>query len=182
VEFQARYCRGDIKGGIRPAYPALRQYWNWIADRLQTVGAITTPFGRQRHFFGDQRSDATLREAIAFVPQSMTADRTNLWLWKVWATLQDRIQLLAQTHDSITFQFREDDDIDEIVTIVLDLLGDIKLVDSKSQRVYMAPGAAKVGWNWAPESENNPAGLMKWRRGTQDRRSRPKGLERLMGG
>jgi len=182
AEFQARYCRGSSHDNIRPAYPALRQYWNWIADRLQTKGSITTPFGRQRHFFGDQRSDATLREAIAFVPQSMTADRTNLWLWKVWATLQNRIQLLAQTHDSITFQFREDDDIDEIVTIVLDLLGDIKLVDSKSLRAYMAPGAAKVGWNWAPESENNPAGLMKWRRGTQDRRSRPKGLERLMGG
>jgi DNA polymerase I-like protein with 3'-5' exonuclease and polymerase domains len=190
VEFQARYCRGSANSNIRPAYPALRQYWTWIADRLQTEGHITTPFGRKRHFFGDQRSDATLREAIAFVPQSMTADRTNLWLWKMWATLKDRIQLLAQTHDSITFQFREDDpDPDEIIDAVINLLNEIKLVDPKSQRVYVAPGAAKVGWNWAPYVHNsgearvgNPAGLIKWRRGTQDKRSRPSGLDRLIGG
>jgi DNA polymerase-1 len=180
VEFQARYCRGDSRGSIRPAYPSLRQYWSWIADRLQTVGSITTPFGRQRHFFGDQRSDATLREAIAFVPQSMTADRTNLWLWKVWATLSNRIQLLAQTHDSITFQFQEDDNIDEIVAQVLALLSEIRLVDPKSQRTYLTPGEAKVGWNWAPLSENNPAGLRKWKKGVSDERTRPSGLDRLI--
>jgi DNA polymerase-1 len=188
VEFQARYCRGSATAGIRPAYPALRQYWNWIAERIQTDGFITTPFGRKRHFFGDQRSDSTLREGIAFVPQNMTAERTNLWLWMAWARLQNRIQLLAQTHDSITFQVRESDDIDEIITTVLELLNEIKLTDPKSGRTYIAPGAAKIGWNWAPYSEassagpGNPGGLYKWKRGEYDRRSRPSGLERLLGG
>lgn len=180
VEFQARYCRGQTSRGIKPAYPALRQYWNWIAEKLQTTGEITTPFGRQRHFFGDHRSDSTLREAIAFVPQSMTADRTNFWLWSAWACLGNRIQLLAQTHDSITFQFLEGEDQDIIIYDVISLLKDIGLKDPKSGRLYVAPGEAKLGWNWAPYGKNNPGGLMKWKKGVRDERTRPSGLERLL--
>jgi DNA polymerase I-like protein with 3'-5' exonuclease and polymerase domains len=183
ADFQARYCRGSANSNIRPAYPALRQYWTWIADRLQTEGHITTPFGRKRHFFGDQRSDATLREAIAFVPQSMTADRTNLWLWKVWSKLGSKdIQLLAQTHDSITFQFPDKGPEIErsVIEYSLELLNEIRLVDSKSQRVYITPGEAKIGWNWAPVSKDNPGGLRKWKKGVHDERTRPSGLERLL--
>lgn len=189
VEFQARYCRGAAARGIKPAYPALRQYWNWIADKLQTTGLITTPFGRRRHFFGDHRSDSTLREAIAFVPQSMTADRTNLWLWKVWADLGDRdIQLLAQTHDSITFQFPDfSPEIErEVIEYSMELLRGIELIDPRSGRSYIAPGEAKTGWNWAPftlpgkAGQGNPGGLRKWKKGAADERTRPTGLERLL--
>jgi hypothetical protein len=174
VEFQARYCRGA--SNINPAYPCVRQYWNWIASQLQTEGSITTCFGRQRHFFGDRRSDATLREAIAYVPQSMTADRTNLWLWKVWARLGKKIQLLAQTHDSITFQFLESENQEEIISGVLSLLSEIYLTDPKSGRRYIVPGEAKVGWNWASYSPANPGGLRKWKPGAEDNRTRPSSL------
>jgi hypothetical protein len=183
AEFQARYCRGDIQGSIRPAYPVLKQYWNWIANQLQTTGLITTPFGRRRHFFGDTRNNATLREAIAFLPQSMTADRTNLWLWKTWAEIRKKdIQLLAQTHDSITFQFPDEGpDIEcSVIEYCLGLLNEIQLTDSKSGRTYIAPGAAKIGWNWAPASASNPGGLSKWKKEVSDLRSRPTGLGRLM--
>jgi DNA polymerase I-like protein with 3'-5' exonuclease and polymerase domains len=175
VEFQARYCRGSTTTNIRPAYPVIRQYWNWSADQLQTNGLITTPFGRKRHFFGDRRSDATLREAIAFTPQSMTADRTDLWLWKVWRDLGAKdVQLLAQTHDSITFQYEDNPDLERsVIEWILFLLSEIELRDPKSGRIYIAPGDAKVGWNWAPYSETNPAGLMKWKKGQTERRVRP---------
>jgi hypothetical protein len=113
----------------------------------------------------------------------MTADRTDLWLWKVWAELGKRdIQLLAQTHDSITFQFREDNpDIERsVIEYALGLLNEISLTDPKSGRIYIAPGAAKVGWNWAPFSKSNPGGLYKWKKGVLDERSRPSGLDRLL--
>lgn len=167
-EFQRRYLL---------AYPALPRYWQWVGQKLQTEGMLHTPFGRTRHFFGDPRSDSTLREAVAFIPQSMTGDRTNFWLWKVWARLGNRVQLLAQTHDSITFQFWEEDSIDEIISRILELLSEIKFYHK--DRVYQTPGEAKVGWNWAPWSEANPEGLKKWKSGVADQRIRKNGLERL---
>src|SRR5215469_5340621 len=55
-DFQSRYCRGP-----NCAYPCLPRYWQWIAEQLQTIHCLTTPFGRQRHFFGRSDDDATLR-------------------------------------------------------------------------------------------------------------------------
>ena len=115
-DFQSRYCRGPSA-----AYPCLPQYWNWIAEQLQTTHIITTPFGRRRHFFSRPDDDATLREAIAFVPQSTTADRMNLGLWRTWK-YEPRAELLAQTYDSITFQYDERHDESEIVGHVLELI------------------------------------------------------------
>jgi len=173
VDFQNRYCRG-----ARCAYPALQRYWEWAISRLQLEGFITTPFGRTRHFFGDPKAGDTHREAIAFSSQSMTADRTNLWLWRTWHK-ERRVQLLAQTHDSITFQFAEEEDADAIISTVLDLLH-IPLFDPKTGRKYVAPGEAKIGWNWAPYHEKkNPGGLTKWKLGRPDLRVRPTPSQRL---
>ena len=106
-DFQARYCRGDAARGISPAFPGIPRWWGWTAEQLQTTRCLTTPFGRRRHFFGRPGDDTTLREAIAFLPQSTTADRMNLGLWRVWRQLElgGPVQLLAQTYDSITFQY-----------------------------------------------------------------------------
>jgi DNA polymerase I-like protein with 3'-5' exonuclease and polymerase domains len=143
-DFQARYCRGESA-----AYPCLRWYWQWVAEQLQTVHYITTPFGRTRHFFGRQNDDTTLREAIAFVPQSTTADRMNLGLLRVWRD-EPRVQLLAQTYDSITFQYLDRGHAyeAEIISNVLELI-QVEL-RSPGGRLYTVPGEAKVGWNWGP--------------------------------
>ncbi len=195
-EFQARYIRGgrDKFGReIIPAYPAIAQWWTWTGEQLQTTHSLTTPFGRQRHFFGRPNDDTTLREAIAFLPQSTTADRMNLGLWRTWQN-ERRVQLLAQTYDSITFQFREDDDVDEIIEHILSLLN--VTLHSNSGREYSVPGEAKVGWNWGyevtPEDvarairqgkkppRLNPEGLRKWTRGKPDDRRRLTGLSRII--
>jgi len=191
-EFQARYIRGDAAKGIAPAYPAIARWWQWTAEQLETVGHITTPFGRKRHFFGRPNDDTTLREAIAFLPQSTTADRMNLGLWRVWHKMP-QIQLLAQTYDSITFQYRESLDENSIIEEALELLN-VELV-SPSGRKYSVPGEAKVGWNWGRQITEadqkraadagkkvprlNPDGLIKWSRTKRDERVRLVGLARL---
>ncbi|MCK9361733.1 DNA polymerase [Patescibacteria group bacterium] len=191
-DFQARYIRGDASRGIVPAYPAIARWWQWTAEQLETVGHITTPFGRKRHFFGRPNDDTTLREAIAFLPQSTTADRMNLGLWKVWHAMP-QIQLLAQTYDSITFQYPESLDENSIIEEALALLK-VELV-SPSGRKYSVPGEAKVGWNWGrqvtPADQEraraagkrvprlNPDGLIKWSRSKPDARSRLVGLARI---
>lgn len=178
-DFQARYCRGSST--IDPAYPCIPLYWQWCAEQLQTTHHLTTPFGRRRHFFGRPEDDTTLREAIAFLPQSTTADRTNLGLWRIWKYLPEA-QLLAQTFDSITFQYLESSNEDFIINRALELLK-VELT-SPSGRSYVVPGEAKVGWNWGNFNSDpsrgrlNPGGLKKWQQGKKDERERPNNLTR----
>lgn len=188
-EFQARYCRGKPsepgKPGISAAYPCIPRWWGWTATQLQTSHCLTTPFGRQRHFFGRPGDDATLREAIAFLPQSTTGDRMNLGMWKVWAA-ERGVQLLAQTFDSITFQVREGSAFDDTIGRVIELLQSVKLYGPPPvRREYWVPAEAKVGWNWGygdplEPQPKNPEGLVKWAPG-RDQRVRRTGLQRIMG-
>ncbi len=194
-EFQMRYCRGRRASAkhssIAPAFPGIAKYWDWCASEIQTTFQLTTPFGRQRHFFGKTSDETTIREAIAFLPQSTTADRTNLALWRIWRRLPE-VQLLAQTYDSVTFQFREQDEV-EIIPQVLGLM-EVELT-SPSGRSYIVPSEAKVGWNWgyhasASDVEKaekrgqklrlNLDGLKKWSPSTPDSRERTAPLRRIM--
>lgn len=190
-EFQARYCRGRAaKAGlaasaINPAYPCIPRWWQWTAEQLQTTQLITTPFGRRRHFFGRPDDATTLREAIAFLPQSTTADRMNLGMWRVWHHVT-QIQLLAQTYDSITFQYSEKEDEEALLRRALQLI-EVELFAPNGRR-YVVPGECKLGWNWGAEvTEDDQAkakkdgkkvprlnlgGLRKWKPG-QPSRQRP---------
>jgi DNA polymerase family A len=198
-EFQARYCRGRALGpkgpAIEPAFPAHPRYWQWCAEQIQTHGFLTTPFGRRRHFFGRLDQGETLREAIAFLPQSTTADRTNLGLWRVWKYLGSRVQVLGQCHDSIAFQYDEKADEQELIGRALELIR-IEL-RAPNGRSYVVPGEAKVGWNWGQQVTQkdiadsiskgkkpwrfNPDGLVKFKPGKRDERVRAIGLKRLSG-
>ena len=140
-QFQDAYCRGPSA-----AFPSIPLYWQWVIQEIQTNYKIVTPFGRERHFFGDLRSDATFREAIAFIPQSTTSDRTNLGLWRVWKNMP-QVQLLAQGYDSITFQAPDDAHFNETVREATHHLT-THLTDPQSNRSYTVPVEAKTGYNW----------------------------------
>lgn len=201
-EFQARFCKGNdpqlrtVKFPVTPAYPCIPRYWSWVAQELQLTNKLTTPFGRERHFFGRPNDDTTLREAIAFLPQGTTADRMNLGLWRVWKHMP-QVQLLGQGYDSIIFQFPESADEGAIISEALERIR-VELRDPTSGRSYIVPGEAKVGWNWGaavfPEDvlriraekpgakipRLNPDGLVKWKAERPDRRQRQIGLKRVM--
>lgn len=177
-DFQARFCRGDTKRGIEPAYSGIPKYWQWVAQELQLNHQLVTPFGRRRHFFGRPGDDTTLREAIAFLPQSTTADRMNLGLWRVWNKMP-HVQLLAQTYDSITFQYADQGHEYES-RVIQDALELIRVeLQHPSGRKYIVPGEAKVGWNWGYYSDKNPEGLAKWSARVPDTRVRRTGLQRF---
>lgn len=180
-EFQARYVRGGgIASGeqVEPAFPAIPRWWRWTAEQLQVSHMLVTPFGRRRHFFGRPGDDTTLREAIAFLPQSTTADRMNLGMWRVWAKMPE-VELLAQTYDSITFQFSQGRDSTDVIGRVLELIR-VEL-KGPNGRSYVVPGEAKWGYNWGARvtvedqakakasgkrmARLNPDGLVKWKPG-----------------
>lgn len=167
-QFQDTYFR---------VYPGIQRYHQWVASQIQSLKPLVTPFGRQRHFFGRPNDDATVREGVAFIPQSSTADRLNLALLRIWQRLGDRAQLLGNGFDSLTFQFREEDEgvLDEAMGLVSVPLA------CRPGRPFDVPGECKVGWNWGNYHEHfNPNGLKKWRGKGSDLRTRSGPLDRRL--
>lgn len=156
------------------AFPGIPEWHAWTARQLQTTSQLVTPFGRSRTFFGRVGDDTTLREAVAFVPQSTTADRLNLGLWRVWKEMGREVQLLGQVHDAIYFQIPETANIPAAVERVLALLETplFHTLPNGSVRSFIVPGEAKWGWNWGSASPKNPDGLTKWK-GSIDRSRTP---------
>ena len=163
--FQAAYATG-----ANAAFPAFPKWWRYVAQELQTTQRLTTPYGRERQFFGRPHDDATLREAIAYVPQSSTADRMNLGLWRIWHELGTRVQLLAQVHDSVVFEYREGDEA--VIPLALALT---RVPLNNGARTMTVGAEAKIGWNWgAYDKARNPDGLTKWSPNLRDGRERTK--------
>lgn len=183
-EFQIRYFK---------AYPAIGSYnpnkydpqhklpnWhNYVRAQLAESHTLTTMFGRRRQFFGRSFEDTTLREAIAYEPQSMTADQIDTGLLRLWRS--NRVQLLVQVHDSILFQFPEEQEA-EIVPWALEALR--VHMELRKDRHFVVPTEAKTGWNWGDfndkKPEENPDGLKKWKGGDPRKRvEQPRAAKRF---
>ena len=140
------------------AFPEISQWHRKIAAELQSGnGSITTALGRERFFFGRLTDDATLREAIAYEPQSIVGDVLNKGLLNVYRNLP-QIQLLAQVHDAILFQFNDYSllpQMQKLMRVPVEFYG----------RTMVIPVETLVGKNWAKANANNPQGLKKWKAG-----------------
>jgi DNA polymerase I len=148
-DFQAAYF------GAFPCIPAWHKNVFW---KLSNLGYIETLFGDRRVFFGRPEEAATRREAVAHAPQSMTGKEINIGILNLWRA--NRVQLLIQVHDSILFQFPEEQE-DEIIPWALEALK-APLALSLG-REFVVPTEAKVGWTWGNHSDTNPDGLIKWK-------------------
>lgn len=165
-------------------FPGIRM---WQLRTQQTLAAkrmLTTPLGRVRYFTGRPTDSTTIKEAIAYVPQSTIGDLLNLGLYRVWLELDlpGHIELLAQVHDSILFQFdpllhNEADlihRVQQLLTIPLEING----------RTWTIGTDAQVGWNWgkvkyddAGQVKANAYGLLDWN--GSDTRSPPEKKSQL---
>ena len=159
-KFQERYFKSF------PCIPRMHQH---IAFELQTKGFLVNAFGRRRDFFDRAKSDETLKGAVAYMFQSATGDRLNLGLWRIWKKMGTRVQLLAQLHDALYFQFRLDDNENEIIEQAMEL---VRVELRHKGRSFIIPGEAQVGFNWAHRfrlredgslDDWNAKGLDKWR-------------------
>ena len=164
------------------AFPGIPRLHLWTAQELQTKFKLRTYFGRERHFFGRANDDATLREAVAFLGQSPTADRMSRGVYNLWEKLRHRIRLIGQLHDAVYFLYR-DDPLEEAEVLPLALACCEIPVKAPNGRVFIVPGEAKVGWNWSKmhdtgkpidpkRNQFNPNGLVKWSPAKPDKRVR----------
>jgi len=168
-EFQRKYFL---------AFPEIRQWHLWTAQEIQTDGRLTSVMGRRRHFFGRVRDDTTLREAIAYDPQSSIADFTNQWMLRVHRQVH-KCQLLLQGHDALLVQYEEADEA-QVVKEVQECAAQVRLGDERFS--ITIPTDASVGWNWGKadpkrrfHQDGNPFGLIGWS-GNDSRKFTPPSL------
>lgn len=162
-DFQAKYFA---------AFPGIPTWQLDTIARIQQDGALTTPLGRERRFWGRSSDPATHREGIAFVPQGLVADTMNEGLMQVQAwlireglsngtsTMVDKMakpgacEVLAQIHDAGLFIVRNS----ELSWLVPELTERIVFpVDFGSAGVMAIPADAQVGKRWSKQKKK--AGL-----------------------
>lgn len=152
------------------AFPGIPEFHSWIATELQVEGKLTTPFGRTRMFWGRRNEPSTIREAVAFMPQSLVADYLNKGLLRVFLDRTVPVQLLLQIHDAILIQYPEELE-NEIIAHILPLMTfPLNVTDQHKQtRKLLIPSDAATGWNWGKydpkrklHKDCNPDGLRDW--------------------
>lgn len=145
------------------AFPEIPQWHTHVAEQVQTVGEITTFLGRTRRFFGRPNDDSTIREAVAYEPQSVAADYTNqamLRIFKATQTGELPAKLMLQKHDELVVRYPESKE--EVVIPLMTSLMEEHLTISNPEgleRDWFVPVEFETGWNLGFKSESNPDGV-----------------------
>lgn len=157
------------------AFPCVKERINWVKQELQRSCTLTTLFGRRRIFFGHPTAGETQREAIAYEPQSMTAEEINIALLAVFRQRTRDIWLHLQVHDSLLLQYHEEEENEVIPWLLKTMRVPLTLARG---REFCVPLDVKVGWNWGEVKKNdegkviaNPSGLISWRGGDSRKRT-----------
>jgi len=103
------------------AFPAIPRWHSWVEETIQSRRELTTMLGRRIYVLKDPTASSTLREMIAYEPQSVgTGDYMNAGL-----TLLDQanlpLHLLQQVHDALAFEYDRRDEqwlIQEVCNII----------------------------------------------------------------
>lgn len=128
-------------------FPGIRKYHDSVIEELQTTGAIINPFGFKRSFWGRLNDDATIREAIAHIPQSTIGILLNVGLFRVWNELERTgtgLQILGQVHDAIVGQV-PNNLVDKLMPRVIKCM--TNPLDIKG-RTMVVPVDIEIGKNW----------------------------------
>jgi DNA polymerase I-like protein with 3'-5' exonuclease and polymerase domains len=133
------------------AFPEIPQWHSWVIEQVQTTATITTMLGRTRQFFGRPNDAATIREAVAYEPQSVAADYCNqalLSLHKMSMAGTFPAQIFLSKHDEIGVRFDQalEAEVLKIMTEVMEQR--ITLTSPAGEtRWWYVPAEAESGWN-----------------------------------
>jgi DNA polymerase I-like protein with 3'-5' exonuclease and polymerase domains len=139
------------------AFPAHLKWQEYVDVTLRKTGTLISLMGRKRQFWGRRTDDDTLREAIAYDPQSSLADIVNRAMLRLWHM---RLAIIVfQDHDALTFMYPEQLEREIIPTISNALP---ERIDLNGDRSLVIPYDCKTGWNRGEMTSSNPDGLIEW--------------------
>lgn len=124
-------------------YPGIKRWHLEIATKLKRSRILVTPLGRKRIFF-NKWQEATVKEALAYVPQSTVADIVNKGLIRLHEDGSKRMDILLQVHDSVLVQTPKDMLEDSIRRIKEAFTVPVEI----NRRTLVIPVDFKVGNNW----------------------------------
>lgn len=144
-------------------FPEISKWHRWVAEQVQTTGEITTMLGRTRRFFGRPNDDATIREAVAYEPQSVAADYCNRALLRLHnLTLAGEFPatIRLSKHDELVVSCFECLEEAVLAIICKQMEEHITLTaPSGKTRDWFVPAEAESGWNLGRKSDTNPNGI-----------------------
>lgn len=114
-EFQSRYFN---------AFTGIRRWHREIQRELYDGGVLRTALGRERTFFGRLDAEATLKEAVAFLPQSLISDILKIGIYRVWREYEIRrglVMLQGDVHDGCLLSIKVPK-LDEVATGIRKLM------------------------------------------------------------
>lgn len=145
------------------AFPEIAKWHQWVVQQVQTKGEIVTMLGRARRFFGRPNDDSTIREAVAYEPQSVAADYCNkalLRLHKLQLANEFPATIRLSKHDELVVTCKESLE-EKVVAIMREQMEEhITLVSPAGvTRDWFVPAEVESGWNLGRKSEDNPNGI-----------------------
>jgi len=147
----------DFQALYFSTFPSIHKLHDWVKEEIMNKGYLVTPFGRKRWFFGKRDERDTLKQAVAHLGQSMTADEMNHAMLALWRL--NIVQIMLQGHDSILIQYKEGDENEVIPRVLSAMRVPLEL---EGGREFVVPVEVQVGWNWGKKTVDNPNGLSKW--------------------
>jgi DNA polymerase-1 len=177
--FAAKRCQHGLNYGLRPqglamwahitlgearvvydtyydTFPGIRAWHLQRAKEVKETGVLVTPLGRRRQFFGRLKDPHTIRQAIAYIPQSVVADVLNVVLWRIWHDMDpEQVWLLAQVHDAILCETERGDE-----DTMMEIWRKMEVPVPMGDRTMVIPVEMTRGRNWGNwDEEKNPRGI-----------------------
>lgn len=157
----------EFQKGYFKSFPGIKEWQTATIQELQTTGALVTPTGARRVFWGRLRSGSTIGAAMAYKPQGGIAHLMNMGMCRLHYGLPEA-QLLAQIHDAVVFQLPEDR-LDELLPKAIKLL-EVPIIVRDihgTERIMKVPVEANYGWNWGKYKKGyNEKGQREWKNAT----------------
>jgi len=146
-------------------FPYIRAWQQGVAARIKDHLPLTNVLGREITLFGRPWEPHTIKQGLAFGPQSSVADILDLGMYRVWREQDptggdnDEVELLAQIHDAILGQVSADRTTVLHNTIrLLQIPIPVKGADGITRRMQIEAEMA-IGYNWGKKTDDNPRGM-----------------------
>ncbi len=130
----------------RRTLPGLQKWWNGVQRKLQRDRTLWTCMGRRRIFFGRVDDNTTIRDAVAFEPQSTVGDVCNTIFIRLDETLPTGSYPVLQVHDEVVCEVK-DDSIDAAIDC-FKRAADVPLQLNEDLCPLVIPVEISVGKNW----------------------------------
>ncbi len=131
----------------RAAIPGLVKWWKGVEVQIRRTRTMTTCLGRRRLFHGRFDDNATIRDAVAFEPQSVVGDVCNTIFRRLYkALLHLPAYPVLQVHDEVVVECLDKDV--EYVKQEMKRAAIVPLWLNKDMEPLIIPIEIKIGKNW----------------------------------